>query len=99
LLKAWSFPAIYVQAVEHQFQPASAPAEALPLLAHLLAARYLATAMGPGTMEEAFLTTMHGTFLCEWGFTSDMLEAAMPVVLEKASARLGEKLSEGALTV
>lgn len=99
LLKAWSFPAIFVQAVEHQFQPAGAPTEALALLAHLHAAKYLATAMGPGVMEESFLTTMHGAFLCEWGFTSEMLEAAMPIVLEKATARLGEKLVEGALTV
>lgn len=99
LLKAWSFPAVFVQAVEHQFEPAAAPAAALPLLAHLHAARYLATAMGPGVMEEAFLSTVHGAFLCEWGFTSEMLEAAMPIVLEKATARLGEKLTDGVISI
>lgn len=99
LLKAWSFPEIFIQAVEHQFQPASAPAEALPLLAHLHAARYLAAAMGPGVLEEGFKTVVHGAFLREWGFTQETLDAAMPIVLEKANARLGERLTEGALTI
>lgn len=99
LLKAWSFPSLFVLAVEHQFQPASAPAPAMPLLAHLHAAKYLATAMGPGVMEEGFLSTVHGAFLREWGFTTEVLEGAMPTVLEKATARLGEKLSVGAITV
>ena len=99
LLKAWSFPPVFVLAVEHQFNPTAAPAEALPLLAHLHAAKYLASSMGPGVLEEAFLTTMHGTFLCEWGFTSEILEAAMPIVLEKATKRLGEKLTVGAISV
>jgi HD-like signal output (HDOD) protein len=99
LLKAWRFPPVFVQAVEHQFEPAAAPAEARPLLAHLLAARYLAAAMGPGVMEESFKTTFPGGFLLESGFTSEMLEAAMPIVLERAGARLGERLSEGALTI
>lgn len=98
LLKAWSFPAIFVQAVEHQFQPEMAPADAMSLLAHLHAAKYLATSMGPGSMEESFLTTVHGAFLNEWGFTSEMLEAAMPIVLEKATARLGENINEGAIS-
>jgi len=99
LLKAWTFPPLFVMAVEHQFNPAAAPVEALPLLAHLHAAKYLATAMGPGVLEEAFLQTMHGGFLCEWGFNSEMLEAAMPIVLEKAHARLGEKLTVGPISV
>lgn len=99
LLKAWSFPEIFIVVVEHQFQPASAPAEALPLLAHLHAAKYLAAAMGPGTLEEGFKTVVHGGFLREWGFTQETLDAAMPIVLEKANARLGERLTEGALTI
>lgn len=99
LLKAWNFPPLFVQAVEHQFTPTSAPVETLPLLAHLHAAKYLATSMGPGVMEEGFLGVVHGAFLKEWGFTPETLEAAMPIVLEKASARLGERLNEGAITL
>jgi HD-like signal output (HDOD) protein len=99
LLKAWSFPRLFIQAVEHQFQPATAPAEALPLVAHLHAAKYLAMAMGPGGLEESFKTVIHGAFLKEWGFATETLEAAMPIVLERAQARLGERLSVGAMTI
>ncbi|HEX2860841.1 MAG TPA: HDOD domain-containing protein [Lacunisphaera sp.] len=99
LLKAWNFPVPFVHAVEHQFAPMTAPSHVLPLLAHLHAAKYLATAMGPGVMEEGFLGVVHGGFLKEWGFTAEMLEAAMPIVLEKASARLGEKLTEGVISI
>lgn len=99
LLKAWNFPVPFVLTVEHQFTPTSAPAAVLPLMAHLHAAKYLATAMGPGVMEEGFLTAVHGGFLKEWGFTPETLDAAMPIVLEKAMARLGEKLSQGAIAL
>lgn len=99
LLKAWSFPEIFLLAVEHQFHPAGAPANALPLVAHLHAAKHLAAAMGPGVMEEGFKTVLHGAFLHEWGFTTEMLDAAMPVVLERAQKRLGERLNEGALVI
>lgn len=97
LLRAWRFPSVFVLATEHQLAPTQAPAEALPLLAHLHAAKYLATAMGPGMMEEGFLSTVHGAFLREWGFTQELLESAMPVVLERAAARLGERLTTGAI--
>jgi HD-like signal output (HDOD) protein len=99
LLKAWNFPTLFLHAVEHQFAPTSAPPDVLPLLAHLQAAKYLATAMGPGVMEEGFLSVVHGGFLKEWGFTAEILDAAMPIVLEKASSRLGEKLSVGAISI
>lgn len=99
LLKAWNFPTVFIQAIEHQFVPMSAPADSLPLLAHLHAAKYLATSMGPGVMEEGFLTAIHGGFLTEWGFTTDILDSAMPIVLEKAAARLGEKLNTGAISM
>src|SRR6478736_4959923 len=99
LLKAWRFPDLFIHCVEYQFQPASAPASARPLLAHLHAAKYLAAAMGPGVMEESFKTILHGAFLKEWGFTTETLEAAMPIVLERAQSRLGERLMEGSLTV
>lgn len=99
LLRAWRFPDVFILCVEHQFQPTNAPADALPLLAHLHAAKYLAAAMGPGVMEESFKSIVHGAFLKEWGFTSETLEAAMPIVLERAQVRLGERLVEGSMTV
>ena len=99
LLKGWTFPPLFIMAVEHQFQPASAPAEALALLAHLHAAKYLATSMGPGMLEEGFKSTIHGAFLKEWGFTTETLEAAMPIVLERAQSRLGERINVGSMAI
>lgn len=99
LLTAWKFPEKFVLVAQHMMRPIEAPAVALPLLAHLHAAKYLATAMGPGVTEDGFLITLHGGFLREWGFTPEMLEEAMPVVLERAAQRLGEKLSHGPVSI
>jgi HD-like signal output (HDOD) protein len=99
LLKAWKFPENFVSVGTYMLRPTEAPTPVLPLLSHLHAAKYLATAFGPGVTEEGFLVTLHGAFLREWGFTSELLERAMPVVLERASARLGEKLTQGAVSI
>jgi HD-like signal output (HDOD) protein len=99
LLQAWKFPEKFVGAGQFMLRPTEAPPHILPLLSHLHAGKYVATAFGPGVTEEGFLVTLHGGFLQEWGFTSEMLEQAMPVVLERASARLGEKLTQGAVAI
>lgn len=99
LLKAWKFPDIFVGAAQFMMKPTEAPAEVVPMLAHLHAAKYLATSLGPGVTEEGFLISIPGNFLLEWGFTQEMLEEAMPVVLSRAVARLGEKLSTGAVAI
>lgn len=98
LLHAWNFPPIFAQVADHLLRPAEAPAEVVPLLSHVLAAKYLAVSMGPGVSADGFLFAVPGSFLTEWGFSSEMLEQAMPVVLERASARLAEKLTHGAVT-
>ena len=72
---------------------------ALPLLAHLHAAKYLATALGPGVAEDGFLITVHGEFLEAEGFTSHLLEEVMPELMLRAQARLGDKLTHGALAL
>lgn len=99
LLAAWNFPKVFQTTAEFLTHPTEAPAEALPLLAHLHAAKYLATSLGPGVTEEGFLTAVHGGFLREWGFTPELLEAAMPVVHERALQRLGDKLTVGAVAI
>jgi HD-like signal output (HDOD) protein len=97
LLRSWRFPAIFASAAEHGSQPAQAPAEARPLLAHLHAARYLAASFGPGVAEDGFLFELDEAFLVEWGFTPELIEGALPVVLERTSARLHDKLTHGAV--
>lgn len=99
LLEAWKFPEAFVKTAQFMLHPADAPESVQPLLAHLHAAKYLATAMGPGVTEEGFLVNVHGDFLNEHGFTSRIMEDAMPLVLERAGSRLGEKLNYGQVTI
>jgi HD-like signal output (HDOD) protein len=95
LLRAWRFPELFPLAIEHQLNPLLAPAHAQSLVAHLHAARYLAVALGPGVTEEGFLFSLHGSFLAEWGFTTDFLEEAMIEVRSRALQRLGGQLALG----
>jgi len=95
LLRAWRFPELMVFAAEYQHRPSEAPAEALPLLAHLHAGRYIAACMGPGISEDGFLFQVNGHLLAEWNFTSTILEEAMLLAVERASKRLGESLTHG----
>ncbi len=97
LLRAWRFPEIFALAVEYQGQPENAPDEARVLLGHLIAARYLAASLGPGISEDAYRVAVHGDFLENLGFTASILESALPIILERASAHLGEHLTHGAL--
>src|SRR5207249_375297 len=68
LLRAWRFPESMVATAEFQHRPASAPVEALPLLAHLHAGRLIAASMGPGISEDGFLFQVNGHLLLEWNF-------------------------------
>jgi len=97
LLRAWRFPELMVAAAEFQHNPTKAPAAALPLLAHLHAGRYIAASMGPGISEDGFLFQLNGHLLLEWNFTATLLEEAMLIAVERASQRLGEKLSHGTI--
>jgi len=99
LLRAWRFPEPLALAAEYQAKPESAPKEVHVLLGHLNAARYLSASMGPGVGEDAYRVAIHGSFLQRQGFTSEIMEAALPIVLERAEARLGEQLTTGALSV
>lgn len=97
LLRAWHFPELMVFAAEYQHRPTEAPAAARPLLAHLHAGRYVAASMGPGISEDGFLFEVNADLLAEWNFTSNVLEEAMLVAVERASKRLGENLTQGAI--
>lgn len=95
LLKLWHFPPTLAAAAEFCQDPAHAPAESLPLLAHLHAAKYLAISFGPGVGEDGFHFELNEPFLLEWGFTPEFLQETLPVVLERATARLRDKLTYG----
>jgi HD-like signal output (HDOD) protein len=99
LLTAWSFPPVLTRAAEFCERPMEGPPDALPLLAHLHAAKYIATSFGPGVAEEGFLFELNTAFLLEWGFTPELLQETMAIVHDRAKQRLQNRLTHGSLTI
>lgn len=98
LLKRWKFPASLIAVGTYNPPHASDPAEHLPLLSHVHAAKYVAVTIGAGAAEDGFLFELNSQLLMEWGFTPEILEASIPDVLERAGKLLREKLTHGALS-
>ncbi len=99
LLRSWHFPSNLVAAAEFCHRPAEGPADARPLLAILHAAKVVATSFGPGVADDGFLFEAREALLAEFGLTSEVLEAAMPVVLDRSYSRLHEKLTHGQVAI
>lgn len=99
LLRSWRFPELLTLAVEHQAAPALAPDEAKPLLAHLHAAQYMAVTMGPGVAEDGFYFELNSDFIAAHGLAGEMIEGLLPELFHWVDQRLGDKLSQGALTI
>ncbi len=98
LLRRWKFPASLVAVGTFNPPKMSDPAEVLPLLVHVHAAKYLAVSIGAGVAEDGFLFQLNSELLLEWGFQPNVLEAAIPHVLERAGRLLQEKLTHGSLS-
>jgi HD-like signal output (HDOD) protein len=97
LLRIWSFPPTLVAAAEFGERPTESPEEARSLLAHLHAAKYIATSFGPGVTEDGFLFELNTAFLLEWNFTPELLQETMAIVHDRAKARLQDKLTHGVI--
>jgi len=97
LLRIWSFPPALVAAAEFGECPTESPEESRSLLAHLHAAKYIATSFGPGVTEDGFLFELNTAFLLEWNFTPELLQATMAIVHDRAKARLQDKLTHGVI--
>jgi HD-like signal output (HDOD) protein len=98
MLRRWNFPPSLVGVVEFQPPGAAMPADVLPLAVHVHAGKFLAASLGAGVAEDGFLFDFNSELLVEWGFTPELLEAAMPDVLDCATKILGERLLRGAFT-
>ena len=98
LLKRWNFPANLVAVAVHNPPFATAPSEVLPLLAHVHAAKYIATSIGAGVSEDGFLFALNSELLLKCGFTAGDLEAAMPEVVTRGERMLPEKVKQGTLS-
>ncbi len=98
LLRRWNFPPSLVAIAQFQPPTPDMPQESLGLAVHVHAGQFLGVSLGAGAAEDGFLFEFNSNILLEWGFTPDVLEAAMPEVLGRATKLLGEKLLRGALT-
>lgn len=98
LLRRWKFPPSLVAVGTYNPPHAGDPPDFLPLLVHIHAAKYLAVTIGAGVAEDGFLFELNAPLLIEWGFTPEMLEAAIPDVLDRAGKLLQERLTHGALS-
>lgn len=98
LLRRWKFPASIIAVVTYNPPDATAPADVLPLLVHVHAAKYLAASIGAGVAEDGFLFELNAPLLMEWGFSPTVLETALPEVFDRATKLLHDKLSHGSLS-
>lgn len=97
LVRRWQFPANLVGVVMYQPPTAEAPADLLPLLVTVHAAKFVAATIGAGVGEDGFLFQCNGPLLEEWGFNATMLETVLPTVLDRAARLLQTKLTVGAI--
>jgi HD-like signal output (HDOD) protein len=95
LLAEWNFPESCVAAATYNPPVAEIPEEHRAMVAHVHAADHLAAAFGAGQGEDAFLYSLDTELLAGHGLDAETLEATLPVILERASRLLGERLSTG----
>jgi len=98
LLRRWNFPEKLIAVATYNPPLPTAPAEFMSLLVNVHAAKYLATSIGAGVAEDGFLFELNSSLLIEWGYTSTVLESALPEVVARSSRLLQENLLHGALT-
>lgn len=98
LLRRWKFPASLVAVDTYNPPKASDPADFLPLLVHVHAAKYIAVSIGAGVAEDGFLFDLNTTLLVEWGFSPELLEQSIVPVVDRAGKLLHDKLSHGSLS-
>jgi HD-like signal output (HDOD) protein len=95
LLAEWRFPEACVVVAANNPPTEAIPAEFRALAAHIHAADHLAAALGVGQGEDAFLYSVDSTLLSEQGIEPEVMEATLPLVLERATRLLHGKLNTG----
>jgi HD-like signal output (HDOD) protein len=99
LLEIWKFPENLTEVVRHSDHPAGIPPAHRLLMAHLHAAKFVATAIGPGVAEDGFLMELDAELLLAQGFVPERLIAAQPEVLEAVTKLLREQVTHGEVTL
>lgn len=95
LLMNWSYPTSLVEVVVYYPRPSSAAVEHQPLVTNVHAAKHMALAFGLGVGEEGFTTELDEVALKAYGFTPEIAEECLPMVLDQAEKMLGAGLTVG----
>ncbi|MFT3828277.1 MAG: HDOD domain-containing protein [Opitutaceae bacterium] len=95
LLEIWKFPENLTEVVRHSDHPAGIPPAHRLLMAHMHAAKFVATAIGPGVAEDGFLMELDTELLLAQGFAPERLIAAQPEVLDAVTKLLREQVTHG----
>ncbi len=95
LLEIWKFPENLIEVVRHSDHPAGIPAPHRILMAHLHAAKFVATAIGSGVAEDGFLMELDSELLMAQGFDPEKLLAVQPDVLEAVNKLLRDQATYG----
>lgn len=98
LLRQWKFPEHFASVAQHNPPGSDLPAEHRPLAAHVHAAKYLASSLGPGQGEDGFLFAVNEELLSAHGITAELLERAMVPVFERAEKILHDKFAVGKIS-
>ena len=98
LLKKWNFPQSLVSIAAIQPPTEDMPADILPLAVVVHAGKFLSVTLGAGAAEDGFLFGFNSELLMAHGYTPEVLETALPEVLERATKVLGERLLRGEMT-
>ncbi len=97
LLEIWKFPETLVEVARHSDHPGSIPDRYRTLMAHLHAAKFVATVIGPGVAEDGFLMELDSELLLAQGFDAEKLLLIQPVVLDAVTKLLREQTTHGAV--
>lgn len=95
LLEIWKFPENLTEVVRHSDHPAGIPEPHRVLMAHLHAAKFVATAIGAGVAEDGFLMELDAELLMTQGFAPERLLAVQPDVLDAVTKLLRDQVSFG----
>jgi HD-like signal output (HDOD) protein len=98
LLRQWKFPEPFASVAQHNPPGPDLPAEHRALAAHVHAAKYIASSLGPGQGEDGFLFALNEELLATHGLTAELLERTIVPVFERAEKILREKFSVGKIS-
>lgn len=99
LLREWKFAEHFALVAEYNPPGAELPESVRALAAHVHAAKYLASCLGPGQGEDGFLYVVNASLLAEHGLDAARLERAMVPVFEKTAKILRDKFAVGEIRI